>query len=202
MKKIYMQQPSIPTKNLTYIVEIDTTDLFNSSISRYKEITSNGGTLTIEQNSWLARTTNLSSPLVFQDSMVYFWRVSVKGEENWRESSFQYIEDKYGWGQAHFFQFKNNEFTKLEYDKNLRTVNFDFTDARLTVNMYSNPSSGTEFGATAYKIFNKTIDSWGGGQLAPAINIAVINPDDLVPWGTPKWMDLDGDGTLENFSKS
>jgi hypothetical protein len=186
-------------KLLTYVVELDTTDLFNSPISRYKETTSNGGTISIDQNSWLARSSNSPSPLVFQDSMVYFWRVSVKGEENWRESSFQYIEDKYGWGQAHFFQFKNNEFTKLEYDKNLRTVNFDFTDARLTVNMYSNPSNGTEFNAIEYKIFNKSVDRSGGGQLGPAINIAVINPDDLEPWGTPKWFDSDGDGTLETL---
>ncbi len=189
-------------KNLTYTVEIDTTDLFNSIGLRYADITSPGGTITINQNNWLKRVDNTSSPLTFKDSTVYFWRVSVKDENNWRESSFQYIEDKYGWGQAHFFQFKNDEFNKLIYDKPLRNVDFDFQDARITVNMYSNPTI-PDVVSIDYKIFNTVIDYAGGGQLSPAIMVAVINPDDLTPWGTPKWMDHDNDpGTPDELVNS
>ena len=65
--------------------------------------------------------------------------------------------------------------------------------------MYSNPTSGTEFGGTLYKIFTQFIDGWGGGQLQPAIMVAVINPDDLSPWKTPKWVDEDGDGVEETL---
>jgi hypothetical protein len=51
------------------------------------------------------------------DSMVYFWRVSkdTVTNPNWKESSFQVITGKYGWGQAHFEQFKNDAYQYVVY---------------------------------------------------------------------------------------
>ena len=55
------------------------------------------------------------------DSMVYFWRCSIdsagNGGYNWYERSFQHIPGKRGWGQAHYFQFKNNDFSSITYDR-------------------------------------------------------------------------------------
>jgi hypothetical protein len=59
-------------------------------------------------------------PLTLTDSTVYFWRVSLDsvytGDYLWRESSFQYIPGKKGWSQAHFNQFKNNQYSFVSYN--------------------------------------------------------------------------------------
>ena len=83
----------------TYRFQIDTTDLFTNPVQ---------GTIT-----QIGGVVNWEVPFNLTDSTVYFWRVSrdssAGGNYKWRESTFQYIPNKTGWGQAHFFQFKNNE---------------------------------------------------------------------------------------------
>ncbi|MFB6306912.1 MAG: hypothetical protein ABEH43_07985, partial [Flavobacteriales bacterium] len=90
-------------KKKNYIFELDTTDLFNSPIKKTKIKSSAGGV--VEWNP------NIS----LQDSTVYFWRVSEdKANKEWRESTFEYIDKKRGWGQSHFFQLKDNNFNLME----------------------------------------------------------------------------------------
>jgi hypothetical protein len=101
-----------------YIFEIDTTDAFNSPIKLSHTINHSGGVVT-----W--------TPVlpVTKDSIVYFWRVSTDSTAShpyfkWKESSFQYITGKRGWGQAHFFQFKKDSYTYVKYDKPARKFVF------------------------------------------------------------------------------
>jgi len=101
-----------------YIFEIDTTDAFNSPALRSQIINHSGGVVT-----W---TPTLP---VTTDSIVYFWRVSTDSTAShpyykWKESSFQYITGKRGWGQAHFFQFKNDTYTYVKYNKPARKFEF------------------------------------------------------------------------------
>ena len=71
----------------------------------------------------------------FLDSTVYYWRVSPATDggtgNSWRESSFQYILNKRGWEQAHFFQFKNDGYQYVNFNRALRK--FDFVDDIKTV---------------------------------------------------------------------
>jgi hypothetical protein len=91
-----------------YIFQLDTTDKFNSPALTQQIVNHAGGVV-----PW--------SPVypITSDSIVYFWRVSkvpAVGDTNtWRQSSFQYITGKRGWGQAHFFQFKNDEYQFVKY---------------------------------------------------------------------------------------
>lgn len=61
-------------------------------------------------------------PVTLTDSMVYFWRVAVdsldhpEGITDWRVSSFRYIDGRTGWAQAHFDQFRGNEYQKITFD--------------------------------------------------------------------------------------
>ena len=101
----------------TYRFELDTNDTFKKPL-QVNFITSKGGVL-----EW---TVNLP----FKDSTVYFWRVSrdsVSPQKtySWRESSFQTIGNKRGWGQAHFHQFKNDEYQFVTYKKDLRKFTFE-----------------------------------------------------------------------------
>lgn len=99
-----------------YIFEIDTTDLFNSPLKQTGTVNSAGGIV-----QWIV-------PFMLNtlgDSVVYYWRVQKEGSLQWRESSFQYISGKYGWGQAHYFQFKKNSFKGVFYNRPNRNFLFD-----------------------------------------------------------------------------
>jgi len=104
------------TPTLNYVFEIDTTDYFNSPFKMSKKITSSGGVI------------EYSPTIVLIDSTVYYWRVSLdsngNNDFNWRNSSFQYIQNQNGWAQAHFNQFRNNNFTFTHFDEDNRTYEF------------------------------------------------------------------------------
>ncbi|MFA4851246.1 MAG: C25 family cysteine peptidase, partial [Bacteroidales bacterium] len=111
--------PFAPARN--YIFQVDTTDAFtNPLISQV--VNHSGGVVTFTP----------TLPII-TDSIVYFWRVSVDSTinngYNWRESSFQYINGKRGWGQAHFFQFKNDTYQYVHYNKPIRKFEF-FNDIK------------------------------------------------------------------------
>ncbi len=104
-----------PLRN--YIFQIDTTDTFNSpSVQTSLPIPSIGGVIT-----W--------KPTNFNSTTVYYWRVSPDSTSatsgfKWRESSFQYIPNKRGWEQAHFFQFKNDSYQYVNFNRPLRKFDF------------------------------------------------------------------------------
>lgn len=109
--------PLAPAKN--YKFEIDTTDTFNSISKSSIIINAPGGVVT-----WKP-----SALFPFSDSMVYYWRVSPDSTSPtngyvWRESSFQYINNKRGWEQAHFFQFKNDVYQFAKFNRPQRKFDF------------------------------------------------------------------------------
>ena len=168
----------------TYVFEIDTTDLFNSPDQhRYYKVTGLGGVKEVDPSQWLDFTTNLSSPLVCTDSMVYFWRVAVDSTTpTWRESSFQYITGKTGWGQDHFFQFKNNNFSNVNYNRPNRDREFGPRLATLNCKVTNLPVTSDGYNLQWYKIDGDIKESNMCG-LTPSIHVAVIDPISLLPWG-------------------
>lgn len=100
-----------------YRFQLDTCDKFTSPLSTTL-ITSTGGVL-----EW-----NVNLP--YKDSTVYFWRVSRDSTSPqkafaWRESSFQTLGTKRGWGQAHFQQFKSDAYQYVNYKKDQRRFIFE-----------------------------------------------------------------------------
>ncbi len=94
-----------------YVLEMDTTELFNSSTKISTEITQGGGIL-----KW-------TPGVVLQDSTVYYWRVSPDSISPqtgfiWNNSSFVYLpESGNGWNQSHFYQYKKDEFEGMSLDQ-------------------------------------------------------------------------------------
>ncbi len=168
--------PFAPARN--YRIELDTTDLFNSPIKQSTTIYSSGGVI-----SW--------TPALLQnmpDSMVYFWRTSPDSISptqgfKWKESSFQYIPNKSGWGQAHHFQFKDNEFKFLNYIRDPRLFAFDTTAKDLSVTNIGNPPNQVTSYGVGYSI-EAQLQEYAGCGFAPAIHIAVIDSLTLQPWAT------------------
>lgn len=181
----------------SYIFEIDTTDLFNSPFKKHQKITSVGGVLEATPNNWINNNTQQPSSLEFTDSTVYFWRCSPDSSvKNWLESSFQYIPNKWGWGQSHFFQFKNNTYTNIDYNRNNRTFDFLPSLAKINVStkIHLNPHwTSPEPQATLWKISGELQDY--GGYVWPAIHVGVIDPVSLEAWKTP--FDY-GNGDIQN----
>lgn len=160
----------------TYRFELDTTDLFNSPFKISYTISSPGGVVKWHPN------------VNFTDSTVYFWRVSPDSLTAadvfvWRESSFQYITGKTGWGQDHIFQYTNDGYQYVQLDRNAR--HFDFVNDIKSINV----KNGIYYVAIPwnenyYKINGATqhifscVPAAGGNGLA----IAVIDPVTGIPW--------------------
>lgn len=93
--------------NRQYMMELDTTELFNSPVKVSRTVTTSGGVI------------EFNPGINFQDSMVYYWRVSpvpASGNPVWNNSSFVYLSNSsLGYNQSHYFQHKNSELNKLIY---------------------------------------------------------------------------------------
>ncbi|HEY2649492.1 MAG TPA: C25 family cysteine peptidase [Puia sp.] len=82
-----------------YVMEMDTTEAFNSAAKVSKNITSVGGVFEFDPG------------VKFRDSTVYYWRTSIVPAQNsayhWNEFSFVYIDSlrsTVGFNQSHYFQ--------------------------------------------------------------------------------------------------
>jgi hypothetical protein len=86
--------PIIPMRG--YIMEMDTTELFNSPLKTTQTLNSVGGVL------------EFSSTIPFIDSTVYYWRVApvpTDGNYLWNVSSFVYLPNTgFGYNQSHLYQ--------------------------------------------------------------------------------------------------
>jgi Peptidase family C25 len=170
-----------------YRFELDTTDAFDSPFKRFLVVNSSGGVVTVPGNNWLLQSTGVVTPLVHTDSAVYFWRVSPDSTTFiWQESSYQYIHDKEGWGQSHFFQFKNNDYAHLNYNKPARVWDFDALNDVIRVDVIGFPLPGeTYLNGWFINGQNQEYDGVGGGDYNPGIiYVAVIDPFDPDPWHT------------------
>lgn len=167
-----------------YRFEIDTNDLFNSPFKKYAEVTSTGGVIEVEYSDWFNADLGNMEPLILSDSTVYFWRVAIDSSVMiWNESSFQYIPGQEGWGQDHFFQFKNGAFSNIDYNRNQRKRNF-FPDKKIiNCQVFGNSTDNNELLATDWKI-DGVVQEYGLCTLTPSLIVGVVDPVTLESWGT------------------
>lgn len=151
-------------KSQNYIMEIDTTERFNSPIKQRTVITQKGGVL-----KWVPT-------MPWSDSSVYYWRISVDSTAPltgfaWESRSFTYIKDKEGWGQSHYYQFTKNDYTTLQLNADDRK--FAFATNLKTVELRYNYAN---FGASFLPIFlvnneNYTGRYWGAPNAGMYITV-------------------------------
>lgn len=166
--------PFAPEKR--YKFEIDTTDLFNSPAKRDTIIQQTGGVV-----KW-------KPSIQFPDSMVYFWRAGVDSSGTgtfyrWKESSFQYVNGKRGWGQDHFYQFKNDAYTFINYNRPQRKFDFIPNQKSLRIRTYGNTTSPTVLADCLYSIDGAPME-YNACGITPSIHVFVIDPITLQPLGT------------------
>lgn len=161
----------------TYLFEVDTTDKFSSPAMQSGEVTGAGSVLEWEPN--------LAS-LATQDSTVFYWRVTPKSDlSKWRTSSFQVINGEYGWGQADYFQYNDNEKDLLLANDSKRTLEFDESDRELFVQVIGNPTPN-EYNDNFYTLDGQgaPLGEYGVASTKPGIAVVVIDSVELRPWGT------------------
>jgi hypothetical protein len=160
----------------TYVFQIDTTDRFNSPVRESATVTAPGGVVT-----W--QPTSIFGLNALRDSTVFYWRCSIDSTGNqgynWYERSFQYIPERNGWGQSHFFQFKDNTYSGILFDRPER--DFDYSGGVRQIR--ASVSGNNPFGDTGYDIDLTAIDYSGCGPW-PGWHVAVIDPVTMEPWGT------------------
>jgi hypothetical protein len=158
-----------------YRIEIDTTDSYNSPAK-----------LSIRLNNRVGGVISWKPQMHLKDSVVYYWRVSPDSTSpasplRWKESSFQYINGRHGWEQAHFFQFKNNAYQYVKYNRPARRFDFVNDVKSIQVNngiMYFN---GIDWPDINYKINGTSMEE--SSCALPGFSFAVLNPVSLKPWG-------------------
>ncbi len=157
-----------------YIFEIDTIDTFNSPFKTSQIIYQSAGLL-----NW----TLPFSMTLLGDSMVYYWRVSknTPGNYSWRESSFQFIPGKRGWGQAHFYQFKNDEYQYVTFNRPQRQ--FDFVNNVLAISAQTGYYPNIAWTEEWIKVNGVIKGQWHcTGNLGNGLKFAVFNPQTGEMW--------------------
>jgi Peptidase family C25/CARDB len=104
-------------KAQNYIIEIDTTEQFNSALKQRTVVNQKGGVI-----KW-------SPNVAWRDSGVYYWRISTDSTSPqtgfaWQPRSFTYIKDREGWGQSHYYQFLKNDYATLRLNNDDRKFAF------------------------------------------------------------------------------
>jgi len=98
-QKLYASTANPFSPPTQYVMEIDTTEAFNSSLKVSKNLSSVGGVFEFDPG------------IKYMDSTVYYWRTSIvptqAGQYHWNEFSFVYIDSlrsTVGFNQSHYFQ--------------------------------------------------------------------------------------------------
>jgi len=106
--------PFAPSKQ--YKMEIDTTELFNSSLKVTRTVNSIGGLIDFDPG------------ITFVNGTVYYWRVAVidTGSPNWNNSSFIYLSNSEdGFNQSHYYQHDKSDKQRIMLDGQDRNWKFD-----------------------------------------------------------------------------
>ncbi len=116
-QKLYASTANPLSAARQYVMEMDTTEAFNSSMKIVKTINSVGGIIEFDPS------------VPYQDSLVYYWRVSIvpgTGEEyHWNASSFRYIAGSVtGFNQSHYFQHKHSTNDRMNLDSATRIYSY------------------------------------------------------------------------------
>lgn len=135
-QKLYASTAN-PFSNLKqYVMEIDTTELYNSPAKVVKNLSSVGGILEFDP------------AIAFRDSTVYYWRVSLVPSNGtgyrWNSASFIYLKgNSVGFNQSHYFQHRKSDVERitLEADRNWKYGNR--INNLFIRNTVYNPAGGT-----------------------------------------------------------
>ncbi len=153
-----------------YLMEIDTTENFNSSFKVSRNVVSKGGLIEFDPG------------ITFSDSTVYYWRVApaTTGVIRWNSASFVYLNgSSLGSNQSHFFQHEKSTSTNIYIDSVSRRWKFSTQANTLTIVNSVFPVSGTEDAQFSFAV-NGLTKAWSA-CIGHSIIFVVFDPITLKP---------------------
>lgn len=176
-QKLYGSTADPFSKEKEYVMELDTTALFNSSFKISKTISSPGGLLTFDPG------------ITYTNKTVYYWRIANKpasglpADFHWNNSSFIYLNtNQEGSNQSHYYQHLSSDTQNIHLNNNRKWqyANLQNTiEARNTVY----PTGGQE--ASDHSSYINGLRFAAGlcwGHTTNTIIFNVIDPITLKPW--------------------
>lgn len=158
------------TESRPYIMEIDTTELFNSPLKKSKTVTSIGGMIEFDPQ------------IALNNNTVYYWRVTPDlPEMHWRKSSFKYEQGSVaGFEQSHYYQHSDATFNNIYIDSADRKFKFMNRTNNLFIINSIYPTSGLEDNHFSVSVNgNIIIASTCDG---PVLQYNVFDPITFKPW--------------------
>ncbi|WP_165958037.1 C25 family cysteine peptidase [Segetibacter sp. 3557_3] len=160
------------TKSQTYVLEMDTTELFNSAMKVSKSVTTTGGLIEFDPG------------VSFMDSIVYYWRVAptpTAGVYRWNNASFVYLAgSSAGFNQSHFYQHTKSGANRIYIDSSSRKWKFGNAMNNLFITNSIFPTSGNEDSHFSVSVNGITyIESACDG---PVLQFNVFDPVTFKPW--------------------
>lgn len=136
-QKLYASTANPLAASTQYVMEMDTTEAFNSASKISKNITSVGGVFEFDPG------------ISYADSTVYYWRTSIvptqNGQHHWNEFSFIYIDSNkstVGFNQSHYFQQLQSTGSGMSLDES-RTWKYGYHLNNLYINQTVYGTGGT-----------------------------------------------------------
>lgn len=156
-----------------YKMELDTTQLFNSTFKITQQLSAKGGILEFKPG------------LTFTDSTVYYWRVAPvpsSGEPKWADASFIYLANsEVGFNQSHLYQHLASSTNRIVLDSLNRTWRFDSLLNKIASKNGVYPTSGG-YNADFFVYLNDDESSIAGGCYYNELIFNVVSPYSFKPW--------------------
>jgi hypothetical protein len=186
-QKLYASTADPFSVTKQYVMEMDTTELFNSPSKISQTQTSGGGLMEFDPG------------ITYANKRVYYWRVSPVPVNNgvyvWNNSSFVYINGpNEGFNQSHLYQHANSKTERLSYTADGRWV-YGTRSNHLFIRNGVYPFSGTTDN-------DFSVDVNGTQRMASACFGAslIFNVFDSITF--KPWSNVDGSGTSLHLSGS
>lgn len=155
----------------TYVMEMDTSRLFNSAGKISRSVTDSGGVI------------RFMPGITLRDSTVYYWRLTtapVIPTSRWLSSSFTNINgsNSDGYAQAHYFQYTDNSYESMNIDSASRKFVFDNKVRKLLIRTGLYPYY--LYDQINVNVDNDQLDLYG--CVYNSLQFIVYNPLTLQPW--------------------
>jgi hypothetical protein len=155
-----------------YIMELDTTELFNSPSKITKTINSVGGLLEFDPG------------ITFTNGTTYYWRtalMSLSGAQKWNTSSFTYLNNyQLGFNQSHRYQFLRSGYDEIVYNTATDSLKFDSVTNNVFVRNAVFPTASDQTYDFLISVNDRT--SIFGGCYYDELMFNVFDPVTMKPW--------------------
>jgi hypothetical protein len=172
-QKLYASTANPLSSLQNYVMEIDTTEMFNSPLKVSKSTSTVGGVM------------EFTSDLTYVDTTVYYWRVAPLSTDGtplkWSVSSFMYKPGSDGYNMSHYYQHFGSTTERMVLDSNSQTWKFNTTRNTIYVSnciYYSVVCSQDG----DFKVQVNNIDVGLSACLGHSIAFTVLDSVSLEPW--------------------